>query len=114
MADELLNAVVRLEAEIQQQLEQEQARAAAWLAGVRKELAEENAQAVEKDGAAARHALQAAEDEAKQLASALVAAEMRYCQSLEEIDDEMLLEVLGQELLKVLPEQRDDHQDGES
>ncbi len=114
MADELLNAVVRLEAEIQQQLEAEQGRADAWLAGVRKELTEEYQQIAEQDETAGQQARAAAETEAKELAAALVDDEMRSCRSLEDIDDETLVEVLRRELVKVLPEQSDDHQDGES
>ena len=37
MADRLLDAVIRLENQIQQQLQQEQVRADTWLAGVRAE-----------------------------------------------------------------------------
>lgn len=114
MADELLNAVIQLEAEIQQQLEIERSRAAAWLAGVRAELEERQKRAAEKRETVSRQALEEARKRAEEQQAALIAEEMHYCRSLEEIADETLAEVLRRELGKVLPGQSDDHRDGES
>ncbi len=114
MADELLNAVIQLETQIQQQLENERSRAANWLAGVRGELEEQNNRAAEERETAYQQALQDAERQAAEQQNRLLADEMDYCRSLEEIDDETLLEVLQRELVKLLPEPSDDHQNGES
>jgi vacuolar-type H+-ATPase subunit H len=114
MSDELLNAVIRLENQIQQQLQQEQARADTWLAGVRneqeecgrralQELEQENAQILAADGQSAEHE-----------AGRLVEIEECYSRRLEKISDQVLSEVLGRQLTRLLPGAIDDHKDVQS
>lgn len=111
MADELLSAVIRLENEIEDQLQQEQDRADAWLARVRTE--QENTD---------RHNLQkltdengqieaAAEQRANEAVVALESSEKNYCNELEQMSDQILLEILRRQLARLLPGQNDDHQD---
>ena len=114
MADELLSAVIRLENEIQQQLQQEQAQADTWLARVRAEQDGRISRALEELTAEDEQALAAAKQSAKQEAEALITDEKRSCNHLEAISDRELLDVLRRQIVKILPRQIDDHQDVES
>lgn len=102
MADRLLDAVIRLENKLQQQLQQEQSRADLWLSGVRAdqtaELQELERQLAEEN----ERLMQAAAQQAKTHAEILVAAEMQYCDRLKELDDEILLQVLNRQLVAPL------------
>ena len=111
MADELLNAVIRLENQIQHHLQQEQARADAWLAGVRAEQEALETQARQDLAAENERLLAEATEDTKQRSAALVSGETLYCKRLEKIGDQELLEVLRQQLHRILPERADDHQD---
>jgi vacuolar-type H+-ATPase subunit H len=102
MADRLLDAVIRLENQIQQQLRQEQLKADAWLAGVRTEQVAELQQLEQQLAAENDQLLQAANQQAKDRAATLVADEMQYCTCLEEISDEVLLQVLTRQLVAPL------------
>ena len=114
MADELLNAVIQLESQIQQQLDSERSRAASWLAGVRDELEKQDRRAAEERETGYQQALQDAKRQAEEQQNRLLAVELDYCRNLNEINDETLLEVLTRTLVKLLPEPSDDHQNGES
>ncbi len=114
VADELLSAVIRLENRIQQQLQQEQARADTWLAGVRAEQEEHASQIRQELADEDERILAAAGQQDEQEAEALVACEKQYCRRLEQISDQVLLEVLRRQLLRILPGQVDDHQDVQS
>ena len=99
MADHLLDAVIRLENSIQQQLLLEQQRADAWLNGVRAEQGAalqclEQQLTVESD-----RVMSAARQQIETEADALVAHEIAYCARLEEISDQVLLEVLRRQLV---------------
>ena len=113
MADELLNAVIRLEAQIQQQVESEQQRADRWLAQVRQELEKNQQEAQQKRDTAYAQALEEAKKRAEEQGQRLLAEQRQYRRALEEIADDRLLEVLRPELSKLLPESGDDHQDGQ-
>ncbi|HEY5674454.1 MAG TPA: hypothetical protein VIR78_12160 [Malonomonas sp.] len=102
MADRLLDAVIRLENQIQQQLQQEQARADAWLAGVRAEQQTELQQVEQQQAAENDRLMAAARQQASDRAAELVAAEMQYCTRLEELSDETLLQVLNRQLVAPL------------
>lgn len=99
MADQLLNAVIRLENQIQRQLQQETIRAEAWLAGVRAELQRRLEQAEQEFAAQHDQALKKARENAAEVADALVADEMFCCSRLEELSDADLLEVLERQLV---------------
>ncbi len=114
MTDHLLSAVIRLENRIQQQLQQEQARADAWLVMVRAELEQQThatlqALADEDDQNRASAALSA-----QQAAAALEAQEKYYCAQLEKLSDQTVAEILRRQLVKLLPGQTDDHRDVQS
>ena len=102
MADRLLDAVIRLENQIQQQLQQEQARADAWLAGVRAEQQDELQQVEQQLAVESDQLMAAARQQAKERAATLVAAEIQYCSRLEELSDEILLQVLNWQLVAPL------------
>ena len=102
MADKLLDAVIRLENQIQQQLQQEQARAAAWLDGALGEQAADRQQAEQEQSAENDRLISAAKRQAEAAAEALIADEMHYCSSLEALSDDILLEVLKRQLLPPL------------
>ena len=114
MADELLSAVIRLENQIQQQLQQEQTRADVWLAGVRTELEQQNGETLLELSAGIEQIRAAATQSAKQAAGALEATEKRYCGNLGKISDQTLEEILRRQLVSLLPGQTDDHQDVKS
>ena len=102
MADRLLDAVIRLENQIQQQLQQEQLRADLWLAGVRAEQDAELQQLEQQLAAENDQLLQTADQQAKASAAALVDDEMQYCTRLKMLSDETLLQVLNRQLVAPL------------
>jgi vacuolar-type H+-ATPase subunit H len=114
MADQILNAIIQLEAQIEQQLRIEQTKADAWLERVRCEqvtvLSQVRKELVEKN----QQLLRQAEQQADRQATVLLEHEMKYCRRLEEIPDQTLLEVLRRQLVKILPRQVDDHQNGKN
>ena len=114
MADELLSAVIRLENQIQQQLRQEQLRADTWLAGVRKDLEEETRQVLQELATENEQIQTATEQRSKLVAAKLESEEKHYGNKLEKISDQVLLEVLGRQLMRLLPGQIDDHQNVKS
>ncbi len=105
MSDQLLDAVIRLENQIQQQLQLEQERAEGWLDKVRQEQQHLLVQAEEQTGLEREKDLAEARQRAEQQAAALIAAEMEYCSRLEEFSDQELVEVLRHQLVsRLLPE----------
>ena len=102
MADKLLDSVIRLENQIQQQLQQEQARAAAWLDGVRGAQAADRQHAEQELSAENDRLISAAKGQAAAAAEALIADEVNYWTSLEELSDDILLEVLNRQLVPPL------------
>ena len=102
MADKLLDAVIRLENQIQQQLQLEQTRAAAWLDGVRGEQEADRQAAEQALSAENERLIGAAKRQAEAAAAALIADEMHYCNSIEELSDDILLEVLKRQLVPPL------------
>jgi len=114
MADQILNAIIQLEAQIEQQLRLEQTKAVAWLEGVRCEQVTVFSQVRNELVEQKQQLLREAEQQADRQAAALLEHEMKYCHRLEEISDQRLLEVLRRQLVKILPRQVDDHQDGKN
>lgn len=102
MADRLLDAVIQLENQIQQQLQQEQARAEIWLAGVRAEQAAELQQVEQQLAAEHERLMAAAVQQARSQAETLVAAERQYVQRLAALSDDILLQVLERQLVAPL------------
>ena len=114
MGDELLNAIIQLENRIQQQLQDEQARADRWLAVVVDEQQLRISQTRKKLQAAEQRAVEQARSRAEKQAATMLQNEMEYCSRLEEINRDVLVEVLGRRLADILPGQSDDHQNGQS
>jgi hypothetical protein len=113
MADELLNAIIQLEGDIQQQLEMERRRAEAWLDSQLAELEETRARALAEQEMADQDTLRAAERRADERVAQLQAATREYCLQLEKTADEQLRNVLREKLPQVLPEGDDDHRNGQ-
>ena len=113
MADEVLSAVIRLEKQIQTELQQEQARADDWLAKVRAEQTELASQVEAQLAAEESRELAALRENAEQQAEALIEAERGYCRRLADLGDATLLQLLNRQLSKILPGEVDDHQDVE-
>jgi vacuolar-type H+-ATPase subunit H len=114
MADQILNAVIQLENQLERQLQYEQDRADAWLTNVRHELEREVSQGQAKLAAKHQRVIAKSKKRSERQAEQLLAREMAYCKRLEEISEETLLEVLRRQLVKILPRQVDDHQDGQN
>lgn len=112
MADEILNAIIQLENQIEQQLQAEQVRAAAWLAEVRREQEAEIDQVRQELQETSQQRLAEAEQKAERQAEDVLQHEMEYCRRLEEFSDQELLEVLRRQLVRLLPRRVDDHQNG--
>lgn len=105
MADELLSSIIRLENEIQDQLQSEQARAEAWLEQVRVEEHERLLEVTRRQEEEDARALEEARKQAKIDAEDIKNRENKRCHCLESFEDSELLEVLKRHLLKVLPGQ---------
>lgn len=112
MSDQILQAVILLETEIEQQLQQEQQKADAWLAvarqGVLQEFAQSRAELAEKK----RRELQQAERQLELQAEMLLQEEQKYARRLKDLDEQRLLEMLRRHIRSILPGQSNDHQDG--
>lgn len=114
MTDELLSSIIRLENEILEQLQIEQARADAWLERVRSE-EQQRISNFDKEETEAEHiALEEARARADEEASAIESREAERCQRIESLDEKELVEVLRRHLIKVLPGRIDDCQDVQS
>lgn len=105
MADELLSSIIRLESEIQDQLQTEQARAEAWLEQVRDEEHERLLEVTRRQEEEDARALEEAKKQAHIDSEKIENRENKRCHCLESMDDSELLEVLKRHLLKVLPGQ---------
>jgi len=103
MADELLRSIIQIENEILEQLEQEQARADAWLERVRDEQKKELSHLNEEQRQADRIALKEAQGRAADEATEIVRQEAERCQRLESISDNDLVEILKRHLVRILP-----------
>jgi len=114
VADHILNAIIGLENEIEQQLQQEQRKADAWLDAVRQELvrdAETFRQDLQQQTA---QLLERAAEQTKQKTGERVDIEIAYCHRLEDLTDQQLLEVVRRQLTRILPGHVDDHQNGQN
>lgn len=114
MADQILNAVIQLEAQIEQQLQSEHDRADAWLEGVRQEQQERLNLTRQEVSVKLAQCLADAAKQADEQAEIRLQREMDYCRRLEGFSDLELSEVLHRQLVKILPRQVDDHQNGKS
>jgi len=103
MADELLGHIIRLENEIQEQLQAEQELAGRWLERVRAAEDQRLSHAEQGQDAADRAMLDATRYEAEREAAESEERVRGYCKRLENIADHQLEEVLRRHLLKVLP-----------
>lgn len=112
MSEQILKAVIQLETEIEQQLQQEQQQADTWLVTARCGLQQEIEQSREELAIKNRLELQQAEQLLELQAEQLLQEAQNYARRLEEIEDEQLLEVLNRHILSILPGQYNDHQDG--
>jgi len=103
MADELLSRIIRLENEIQEQLNLEQERANTWLERVHTEeqvnLSRINSEQKDAD----RIALNEAKTRAAEEAAAVERDENERCLQLESLENKELEEVLKRHLVKILP-----------
>lgn len=114
MADELLSHIIRLESEIQDQLQHEQDRAEAWLEQVREEEGKRLARVCADQEIAKNKALADARRQADRDAFEIEERERLRCQCLETLGDDELEKVLKRHLIKVLPRRNDDHQNVQS
>ena len=114
MADQILDAIIQLESQIDQQLQTEQKRADDWLAGVRRELELEAERCRQERLERNRQLLETAKELAEQKIAVILAAETDYCRRLEGLSEQSLLEVLERQLIRILPRQTDDHQNGQN
>lgn len=103
MADELLSSIIRLENEIQEQLQLEQSRADAWLERVRTEEQTNVSRINQEQEEAARIALKEAQKLAEEEATAIERQEAERCQRLASLEDKELMEVLKRHLVGILP-----------
>ncbi len=114
MADQILDAIIQLENQIEQQLQTEEAKAETWLAGVRREQETAFERVQQELREENQHSIEQAASQAELQAETRLKNEMEYCRRLEEISQYELLEVLRRQLVKILPRQVDDHQNGQS
>jgi len=114
MADQILNAIIQLESQIEQQLQEEQRRADACLERLRCELEADASQLREQIRKTNQRLLAEAESAAENDYDDILDAEKAYCHRLEGLSEEALEEVLRRQLTKLLPRPVDDHQNGES
>lgn len=102
MDREILNEVIEAEKEIQQCIEQEQARLRAWLDQVKKEAAEAVARAERNDGAGLQRAADEAKKEAEQRAKEIVAAADAAAARFKDLDEASLAAVVKRRLPRIL------------
>lgn len=114
MDDELLSAVIRLEDTILQELETERSRAEDWLEQVRNEQEGLLHRAEQELAELQRRALAEARQRAEEQAKRIEARMAGQCRCLEAIGDDALREMLQRQLVKIMPDQGDDHQDVQS
>jgi len=112
MSDQILKAVIQLETEIEQQLQQEQQQADAWLAMARRGLQHELEQSRAELAKNNRLELDQAEQLLEFETEKLLQQEQDYVRCLEELEEQRLLEVLSRQITRILPGQCDDYQDG--
>jgi vacuolar-type H+-ATPase subunit H len=104
MDKDILNEVIEAEREIQQCIEQEQARLRAWLDEVKKEAAEAVARAEKNDGESLGRAIEDAKQHAEQQAKLAVAAAESRAARFKELDDAVLRAIIMKRLPRILLE----------
>ncbi|MBW2503677.1 MAG: hypothetical protein JRE16_03805 [Deltaproteobacteria bacterium] len=114
MSDGLLEEIIRLEKQIQQQLIEEERRVEAW----QKRELDRLDETLENVHDTTRSLVESKQEAARKQAGidgqALVAKEEQWCARLKGFDDQVLREALTHVLPLILPEEHDDHSNGQS
>jgi len=104
MDKDILNEVIEAEKDIQQCIEQEQARLRDWLDGVKKDAAEAIARFERNDGAALSQSLEEAKRDAEKRAKQAVESAESRAGRLKDLDDAVLTAVIMKRLPRILLE----------
>lgn len=104
MDKDILNEVIEAEKDIQQCIEQEQARLRDWLDGVKKDAAEAIARAERNDGESLGRALEEAKQDAEKRAKQAVESAEARAARLKDLDDTALTAIIMKRLSRILLE----------
>jgi vacuolar-type H+-ATPase subunit H len=104
MDKDILNEVIEAEKDIQQCIEQEQARLRTWLDQVKKESAETVAHAERSDGESLGRALEEAKRDAEKRAKQTVESAEAQSARLKGLDDSVLTAIIMKRLPRILME----------
>jgi len=104
MDKDILNEVIEAEKDIQQCIEQEQARLLDWLDGGKKDAAEAVARAERSDGESLGRALEAAKQDAEKRAKEAVASAEARAVRFKDLDDAVLTAIIMKGLPRILLE----------
>jgi len=104
MDKDILNEVIEAERNIQQCIEQEQARIRDWLDGVKKEAAEAIARAERNDGESLGRALEDAKRDAEERAKQVVESAEARAARLKDLNDTVLTAIIMKRLPRILLE----------
>ena len=104
MDKDILNEVIEAEKDIQQCIEQEQARLRIWLDGVKKETAEAIARAEQNDGESLGRTLEEAKRDAEVRAKQAVDSAEARAARFQDLDDTVLREIIMKRLPRILSE----------
>jgi vacuolar-type H+-ATPase subunit H len=104
MDKDILNEVIEAEKDIQQCIEQEQARLRDWLDGVKKDAAEAIARAERNDGESLGRALEDAKRDAEERAKQVVESAEARAARLKDLNDTVLTAIIMKRLPRILLE----------
>ena len=104
MDKDILNEVIEAEKEIQQCIEEEQARLRGWLDGVKKEAAEAVVRAERNDGESLGRALEEAKQDAETRAKQTVESAEARAARYRDLQDTVLTEIVTKRLPRILLE----------
>jgi vacuolar-type H+-ATPase subunit H len=104
MDKDILNEVIEAEKDIQQCIEQEQARLRDWLDGVKKDAAEAIARAERSDGESLGRALEEAKRDAEKRAQQVVESAEARSARFKDLDDTVLTAIVMKRLPRILLE----------
>lgn len=113
MEKDILATIIETEKEIQESLERERKKSVLWLENAKKEIEAEIAAEELKLEESSRREVEAAREEARRRADAILREAAEQCRRLSEISDEMLNRFLMEHIGRIRPEHNRDSQDVE-